>query len=174
MYSASRQLKYEGSKRSLIRSSRCGLRHTKEPSTLQQAGTASDIFVFAEDWVGKEHSTPANIIAQELCNNIRRCLVHDDVAKSITMQELHRAKDEWMCSTLDELYDEMELRDWNTVQRNRCARAAKACNQVKVRPMWPVEEQEEDTKKLSWAAATRSLRRLKARIVSVRGKREYP
>jgi hypothetical protein len=141
---------------------------------LQQAGTASDIFVFAEDWVGKEHSTPANIIAQELCNNIRRCLVHDDVAKSITMQELHRAKDEWMCSTLDELYDEMELRDWNTVQRNRCARAAKACNQVKVRPMWPVEEQEEDTKKLSWAAATRSLRRLKARIVSVRGKREYP
>jgi hypothetical protein len=138
------------------------------------AGTASDIFVFAEDWGGKEHSTPANIIAQELFNNIRRCLVHDDVAKSITMQELQRAKDERMCSTLDELYDEMELWDWNTVQHNRWARAAKACNQVKVRPMWPVEEQEEDTKKLSWAAATRSLRRLKARIVSVEGKREYP
>jgi hypothetical protein len=40
--------------------------------------------------------------------------------------------------------------------------------------MWSVEEQEEDTKKLSWAAATRPLRRLKARIVSVGGKREYP
>jgi len=44
-------------------------------------GTASDIFAFAEEWGGKEHSSPANIIAQELCNNIRRCLVHDDVAK---------------------------------------------------------------------------------------------
>ena len=27
-------------------------------------------------------STPINIIAQELCNNIRRCLVHDDVIES--------------------------------------------------------------------------------------------
>jgi hypothetical protein len=62
----------------------------------------------------------------------------------------------------------MELWDWNTVQHNRWARAAKACNQVGVRPMWSVEEQEEDTKKLSWAAATRPLRRLKARIVSAR------
>ena len=25
------------------------------------------------------------------------------------------AKDEWMCITLDDLYDEMELWDWNTV-----------------------------------------------------------
>jgi hypothetical protein len=33
------------------------------------ARTASDIFVFAEDWGGKEHSTPANIIAQAHCNN---------------------------------------------------------------------------------------------------------
>jgi hypothetical protein len=40
--------------------------------------------------------------------------------------------------------------------------------------MWPVEEQEEDTKKLSWAAATRPLRQLKAKIVSVGGKREHP
>jgi hypothetical protein len=38
-----------------------------------------------------------------------RCLVHDDVAKSITIQELHRAKEEWMCNTLNELYAEMEL-----------------------------------------------------------------
>jgi hypothetical protein len=107
-------------------------------------------------------------------NNHYPCLVHDDVAKSLTMQELQRAKDEWMCCTLDELYDEMPLWEWNTVQHNRWARAAKPCNQTGVRPMWPIEEQEDDTKKLSWAAATRSLRRLKVRIVSVGGKREYP
>ncbi len=65
--------------------------------------------MFAEDWDGKEHSTPANIIAQELFKNIRRCLVHDDVAKSKTVQELQSAKDELMCNTLVELYDEMEL-----------------------------------------------------------------
>jgi len=38
-------------------------------------GTASDIFVFPKKWVGEELSTTINIIAQELCNNIRRCLV---------------------------------------------------------------------------------------------------
>ena len=63
-------------------------------------GTASEIFVFPKKSGGKEFSTPTNIIAQELCNNIRRCMVHDDVAKSITLQELQRAKDEWMCDTI--------------------------------------------------------------------------
>jgi hypothetical protein len=138
------------------------------------AGTATDIFVFPQKWEGKELSTPVNIIAQELCNNIRRCLVHEDVAKSITMQELQRAKDEWMCSTLDDLHDEMELWTWTEVQNNRWAGAMKASNQVGVRPMWPVDEQEDDKKKLSWATATRPLRRLKARIVKVGGMREHP
>jgi len=63
-------------------------------------GTASDIFIFPEKRGGEELSTPINIIAQELCNNIRRSLVHDDVAKSITVMELQRAKEEWMCHTL--------------------------------------------------------------------------
>ena len=61
--------------------------------------------------------------------------MHDDVAKSITIQELHRSKDEWMCNTLNELYDEMELWQWNEVQHNRWNRALKACNQVGVRPL---------------------------------------
>jgi hypothetical protein len=39
---------------------------------------ANDTFVFQKKWGGEELSTPVNIIAQELCNNIRRCLVHDD------------------------------------------------------------------------------------------------
>ena len=89
-------------------------------------GTANDTFVFPKKWGGEELSTPVNIITQELCNNIRRCLVHDDVAKSITIQELQRAKDEWMCNTINELYDEMELWQWNEVQHNRWTRALKA------------------------------------------------
>jgi hypothetical protein len=67
---------------------------------------------------------PLNII--ELGSNIRRCLVHDDATKSITVQELQRAIDKWMCHTLHELYDEMELWQWNEVQHNRWARALKA------------------------------------------------
>jgi hypothetical protein len=137
-------------------------------------GTASDIFIFPEKRGGEELSTPINIIAQELCNNIRRSLVHDDVAKSITVMELQRAKDEWMCHTLHELYDEMELWEWDAVQHNRWARALKASNQVKVRPMWYIEDTEQEGRKLSWATVTRSLRRLKARIVKVGGKREQP
>ena len=139
------------------------------------AGTATDIFVFPPKWGIKELSNPLNIIAQELCNNIRRCLVHEDVAKSITMQELQRAKDEWMCSTLDDLYDEMELWTWTEVQHNRWARAMKASNQVGVPPMWLVDEQEDEKKQLSWATATRLLlRRLKARIVKVGGCESTP
>jgi hypothetical protein len=137
-------------------------------------GTANDVFIFPKKWGGEELSTPVNIIAQELCNNIRRCLVHDDVAKSITIQELQRARDEWMCNTINELYDEMELWQWNAVQNNRWARALKASNRVGVRPMWYIFELEDGEKKLSWATATRSLRKLKARIIKVGGKREQP
>jgi len=43
-------------------------------------GTANDVFIFPKKWGGEELSNPVNIIAQELCNSIRRCLVHDDVA----------------------------------------------------------------------------------------------
>jgi hypothetical protein len=137
-------------------------------------GTSNDVFIFQKKWGGEELSTPVNIIAQELCNNITRCLVHDDVAKSITIQELQRAKDEWMCHTVNEVYDEMELWQWNAVQHNRWARALKASNRVGVRPMWYLDELDDGGRKLSWATATRSLRKLKARIINVGGKREQP
>jgi hypothetical protein len=128
-------------------------------------GTANDVFILPKKGGGEELSTPINIIAQELCNNITRCLVHDDVAKS---------KDEWMCHTVNELYDEMELWQWNAVQHNRWARAMKASNRVGVRPMWLLDELEDGGKKLSWATSTRSLRKLRARITQVGGKREQP
>jgi hypothetical protein len=35
-------------------------------------GTATDVFIFPKKWGGEELSTPINIIAQELCNNIWR------------------------------------------------------------------------------------------------------
>ena len=84
-------------------------------------------------------------------------LVHDDVAKSIMVMELQRAKEEWMCHTLHELYDEMELWWCDSVQHNRWARTLKASNQVKVRPMWYVEDTEHEGKRLSWATATSQL-----------------
>ena len=52
------------------------------------------------------------------------------MAKSIAIQELQRAKDEWMCNTLNELYDDMDLWRWNEMQHNRWARL-KASNQVR-------------------------------------------
>ncbi len=45
---------------------------------------------------------------------------------------------------------------------------------MKVRPLWYVDEQENDEKKFSWATATRLLRKLKARILRVGGKRDHP
>ena len=72
-----------------------------------------------------------------------------------------------MCHTTHELYDEMELWQWDEVQNNRWARALKASHRVGVRPIWYLEEVEQEDKRLSWATATRSLRRLKARITKV-------
>jgi hypothetical protein len=40
--------------------------------------------------------------------------------------------------------------------------------------MWYLDELEDGGKQSSWATATRSLRKLKARIIKVRGKREQP
>jgi hypothetical protein len=40
--------------------------------------------------------------------------------------------------------------------------------------MWYIEDTEHEGKRLSWATTTRSLRRLKARIVKVGGKRDQP
>ena len=79
-----------------------------------------------------------------------------------------------MCHTTHELYYEMELWQWDEVQHNRWARALKASHRVGVRPIWYVEEAEQEGKRLSWATATRSLRRLKARITKVGGKRDQP
>ncbi len=94
--------------------------------------------------------------------------------KSITVQELQRAKEEFMCYSTHELYDEMELWKWDDVQHNRWARALKASHRVGVRPIWYLEAEEQEDKRLSWATATRSLRRLKARITKVGGKRDQP
>ena len=77
-----------------------------------------------------------------------------------------------MCHTTHELYYEMELWQWDEVQHNRWARALKASHRVGVRPIWYVEEAEQEGKRLSWA--TRSLRRLKARITKVGGKKDQP
>ena len=79
-----------------------------------------------------------------------------------------------MCHTTHELYYEMELWQWDEVQHNRWARALKASHRVGVRPIWYVEEAEQEGKRLSWATATKSLRRLKARITKVGGKRDQP
>ena len=94
--------------------------------------------------------------------------------RALTIQELQRAKDECMCNTINELYDEMELWQLNAVQHNRWGRALKASNRVGVRPMWYTDELEDGEKKLSWATGTRSLRKLRARITHVVGKQEQP
>ena len=137
-------------------------------------GTATDIYVLPKEWGGKCFSTPTNIIAQELCNNIKRCLEHDDTIRSITLQELQQAKESWMCSSIEELYEEMELWTWDQTRCNKWARALKACNQVQVKPTWIIDQETSELAPMSWAAATRQLRKLKRRIQEVGGERAKP
>ena len=59
-------------------------------STSGRSGSSPNLF---SPFPSTNPSTPISIIDQELCNNIRRCLVQDEVTKSITLQELQRAKE---------------------------------------------------------------------------------
>jgi hypothetical protein len=67
------------------------LTHAYKRAEYLHNGTASDIFVFPKKWGGEELSTHINIIAQELCNNIRRCLPCTPNHKTLTHPGQHRA-----------------------------------------------------------------------------------
>jgi hypothetical protein len=64
-------------------------------------GTASDIFIFPEKRGGEELSTPINIIAQELCNNIRIRLVID--SKNLFIGQYDKLFEEYWLSPISYL-----------------------------------------------------------------------
>ena len=54
---------------------------------------ASDFFVLPSSHGGLGRTTPLEIMTQELCRHLQRCMKHDDVVQQLTQQELERQND---------------------------------------------------------------------------------
>ena len=129
--------------------------------------TASDIFTLPE---GLEYPRPLGIMAQELCRHLQRCIKHDDVAKQIAQHDLDQALDQWACSSLDDLQQEMGLWEWNQTLQTKWTRAAKCMQLLKMPFAWePARLDEETSMGTSWAKATRELRKLRQRVEAMGG-----
>ena len=48
-------------------------------------------------------------MTQELCRHLQRCLKHEDVARQLTLRDLHLACEQWACDSLRELTEEMQM-----------------------------------------------------------------
>ena len=79
---------------------------------------------------------------------------------------LNRTLDEWLCDSFVELIEEMEVWKWDDATGDFWSRLAKALQQSNISVTW-VEQLDSrlasvhTTGKLSWAAATRSIRECK-------------
>jgi len=83
---------------------------------------------------------------------------------------------EWHCNSFTDLIDEMELWDWNVANKDFWSRLAKSLHSQKV----SVNGQKKKDQilasmlvpeKMSWATATRSIRKCKTRIEKIGGSR---
>jgi len=87
-----------------------------------------------------------------------------------------RTLTEWHCNSFTNLIDKMELWDWNVVYKDFWSRLAKSLHSQKVSVTW-VEKMDKKLasvfvpEKMSWATATRSIRKCKTRVEKIRGSR---
>ena len=110
-------------------------------------------------------------MAQELCRHLQRCLKHDDVAKQLTLRDLHLACEQWAFDSLRELTEEMEMWKWDDALGNKWARVAMCSQRLNI-PINMPEGIKEERRGTSWARATRELRRLRHRIEAVGGSKD--
>ena len=109
------------------------------------------------------------VLTQELLLHAERCMRHEDVSKIIMLAGLKRTLDEWFCNSFAELIEEMELWKWDDATRDFWSRLAKILQQRNISVTWAEQLDSRlasvhTTGKLSWAAATRSIRECKMRI----------
>jgi len=138
--------------------------------------TASALFIFPKTHAGKESTLPMAVLTQELLLHAERCMRHEDASKTIMLAGLNRTLDEWLCDSFVELIEEMELWKWDDATGDFWSRLAKALQQSNISVTWAEQLDSRlasvhTTGKLSWAAATRSIRECKMRIERIGGSR---
>jgi len=97
---------------------------------------------------------------------------HDDVVQNIMLAQLARTLTEWHCNSFTDLIDEMELWDCNVANQDFWSRLAKSLHSQQVSVTW-AEKMDKTlasvlvSEKMSWATATRSIRKCKTRIEKI-------
>jgi len=86
--------------------------------------TASALFIFPKTHAGKESTLPMAVLTQELLLHAERCMRHEDESKKIMLAGLNCTLDEWLCDSLAELIEEMELWKWNDATKDFGSRLA--------------------------------------------------
>ena len=129
----------------------------------QPFSVAGDFFILPKHCGGLGLRTPLEIMTQELYRHIQRCLQHEDVTLQITLRELEEAKTGKLCKSFEDLQDEMELWKWDDVRGNRWTRLSKCAQLLGIR-IEGHDVGENDEERVSWAEATRSIRRLRSRL----------
>jgi len=99
-----------------------------------------------------------------------------NVVKKILLAGLNRTLGEWLCDSFAELIEEMELWKWDDATGDFWSRLAKALQQSNISVTWTEQLDSRlasvnTTGKLSWAAATRSIRECKMSIERIGGSR---
>jgi len=103
---------------------------------------------------------------------------HEDVVKKIMLAQLRRTLTEWHCNSFTDLNDKMELWDWNIANKDFWSQLAKSLHRPgqKVSFTWAEKMNQKlasvlVSEKMSWATATRSIRKCKTRIEKIGGSR---
>ena len=92
------------------------------------------------------------------------------------LAQLARTLTEWHCNSFTDLIDEMELWDWNVANKDFWSRLAKSLHSKKVSVTWAEKMDQKLAavlvpEKMSWATATRSIRKCKTRSEKIGGSR---
>ena len=53
------------------------------------------------------------VLTQKLLLHAKRCMRHEDESKNMMLPGLNRTLDEWLCDSIVELIEEMELWKWD-------------------------------------------------------------
>jgi len=101
---------------------------------------------------------------------------HEDVSKRIMLAGLNHTLEEWLCDSFVEIIEGMEPWKWDDATGDFWLRLAKALQQSNISVTWAEQLDSRlasvhATGKLSWAAATRSIRECNMRIERIRGSR---
>ena len=131
------------------------------------------LFIFPKTHAGKESILPMAVLTQELLLHAKRCMRHEDVSKNLMLAGLNRTLDEWSCDSFVEPIEEMELWNWDDATGDFGSRLAKALQQSNISVTWAEQLDSRlalvhNAGKLSWAAATRSIRECKMRECKMR------